>query len=43
MEELMECAWCQSKLVPVEDGYCSKKCHDNDRKANAKFMTERGC
>jgi hypothetical protein len=33
-KELTECAWCQSKLVPAEDGYCSKKCHDNDRKAN---------
>ena len=33
-EELMLCAWCEMKLVSVKTGYCSKKCHDEDKKAN---------
>jgi hypothetical protein len=33
-EQVMLCAWCQMKLVWVEDGYCSKQCHDEDKKAN---------
>jgi hypothetical protein len=32
--ELMPCAWCGNALVPESIGYCSKRCHDNDRKAN---------
>jgi hypothetical protein len=30
----MLCAWCQLRLVLVEEGYCSQKCHDDDQKAN---------
>jgi hypothetical protein len=33
-EELILCAWCQKTLVSANEGYCSKKCHDDDKKAN---------
>ena len=34
MEELILCSWCQKTLVPASEGYCSKQCHDDDKKAN---------